>query len=510
MRKTTDPVEHGKWLEALNQSNAAQFAAASVGGAGNYFRTGEFNAASHAVDAMAAMSGRGPGAASQVKGTMEGSASRGKMNAAIRHPGGLPAAASVQEARSAYDQAKELGKGEALQSIGNGVPQVGEAIGRSVGKANLLREKAQMDVLSALSQVTGMSMGDAAQALEGAGKTLSLTPEKMSNFLDRSGLGGKLSSSVSSALREQGGTVTLGMAPDGQQGLSLVMTSARTGDSGMVDYSSTYNARQTDDRSINVDSSINSKAGINAPTPLAARQVQVEALRSLRNSLQSALESGDLGQVMAVGLEAAKYTGSLLGADSKASAQETGVDGKGSSVSVWGGAQKSFGVDDEGGKRGKRKGGKAGKDSDGASDSLGGTITEGVKDLVGEGLAGMVADVMGVKGQIGGRIEGKGESTDRRTDSHQVSVAGYYGEMQAWARQAMADYQQAMANPNVNESAVVNGEFRDMMDAAQAYWGPKVEQAIAAADEQGEQLDHGSGMGDRLQSLVDDALKKYW
>ncbi len=529
MRKTVDPVQHGQWLQALSQSDATQFAVHGTGGWSNYQAGQQYNASSAAQTATntaTALGGAGVGSnrtaavnAGRNTGGITGAedvakatdmtptqaaamAAAGDQHRSMSHgigtelavdqatqAGGDPIADLVTGAN--FGTSQDIGGGAQLNGDTGGSPTAVSDIGRSVGGFRNLSQRAANDMARAAAQFAGLSLGDSLRG-EAGNRQIAMGPQAMSNFLAANPeLANNLSAEARDRLGTHGGTLSMAVSSSGDgKSLQVSSMSLRNSMNGQVDWSSTV------DDSTKLSSGVQSTAGPTANNALAARHGQVEAMRNLRDELQSALESGDVGRVQAVALQVAEYTGTLLGVQSQASANEQGMDSKSLSAEGHLGGSKEIGG-------GKKKAGKGEAASEGR-------IAQAVRDLATGGFASAAADVFGLKGEIGGGVSVRGASEDRRSEQTNISGGGYYAAMSQWAAQAMDDYKAAMANPNANGTAVVNGEFRDMVDAAQGYWAPKVEQLMDTSKEQGEQLNSGSGVVDDMKQLVGDALKKYW
>lgn len=324
MRKTTEPVQHGQWMQALNQSSAAMFASHAVGGAGNYMAAGAYNAATDAHTALQTVSALGgsAGSGAQRMGAINGSAAGGRVQGTERAAAGLgispgQAAQHAAAGQAAAQVADGMGKNRAFSEQSEGVRDAVDAAaaqaaqnmgygrgmatgpggsspvdkGFGMGVVQAYRGMAAAQVAGIVAGTTGQSLYDGIAGQAGANQSIGLTGEQMGNAIDamkREGLLNNMDGQLEQQLRQEGGVATISY---GSQDGGFAPTSVSLSRTGSASEDTSSNVNSSNNR----NSAVTNQSGVRTDNPGAAQDpgFQAAASNHFQGQLGAALASGD-------------------------------------------------------------------------------------------------------------------------------------------------------------------------------------------------------------------------
>lgn len=385
MRKTTEPVQHGQWMQALNQSSAAMFASHAVGGAGNYMAAGAYNAATTAHTAnseMRLMGNATPGSAAQQRGEVAGGTNAGSTIGAHEAAKAVPGATPGQAARTAATGNKmtEMAAGRAaMHAFGNTgefndyvagkqaqMAQVGgegasmaslsqkfggdfNAIAQSLGAANVARQAAGLATLSAIASAMGkegfsiqsgsdgslaarIDDGMVATIASNGNITIAGNGETMQQLMNNGYLPESATASQKAALTARGGTAVITPNP-AEVARHLGDEAGDAGNwGGPVSMSLNGSTRVDGSSTSNYGASAYSgqkSDGMAAVDPAMRGDLLNHLASQLANQAQGGASHGDLvGSIKQAEIQTAEMAGSAVGVQMNVQDQESGQTSK--------------------------------------------------------------------------------------------------------------------------------------------------------------------------------------
>lgn len=483
MRKTADSIQHQQWLEALNQSNATQFAAHGVGGAHNYFEAGAYQkstATQTAAQTAAALGGAGSG--SQRTGAVSGGRAAGVVTGTERAAQAenmtpTQAAAMAAAGQATAQAADGIGKDHAIDSLAEGVgdlaaaseAKTGEIAGHGramqtapgggrgpadkgygMGVVSGYRGLAAAQVARAVAGITGQSLYDSIQGQAGANQSIALTPQQAGQTIDKlraEGLLGNLDYELEADYRKHGMVANFGIGSQGG-GMQVYSASLSRASSGRLDTSNTQDASNTR------RSDVTNKTGVNTDNPGAAQDpgFQHAARANFQQQLGNALARSEgrheavRGVVMAMMDQRQQELGIKTGA-SATEATDSGIAG-----SVYGGVGKSDGLLFKGG------------------------------------------------------VDAKASLANSRQNAGRVDSGGYLAEADRLATMAEQKYDDATNRYHMDPGQATEIITAQVEDAGRAWMRQQLSQAERSASHQSDALPHstvGQKVIDTTQSVMD-------